>query len=63
VVSDAEHELVKENRRLRAECTQLRAIAVRALRSLSVAQEAAGEEHEEWIDGALEDLSTTDVHS
>ena len=59
-VSDAEHELVKENRLLRGERDQLRELAARALRSLREAQEAAGGEPEEWVARELHDLEAAD---
>ena len=59
-VSDAEHELVKENRLLRDERDQLGELAARALRSLREAQEAAGGEPEEWVARALHDLEEAD---
>ncbi len=59
-MSDAEHELVKENRLLRDERDQLRELATHALRSLREAQAAAGDEPEEWVARALHTLEPAD---
>jgi len=59
-MSDIEHELIGDIDAVRAENERLRALARRALRTASDAQDAAQGHHADWIDDALRELLARD---
>jgi len=52
-VSDAEHELLKDNTEQQEELALLRALLARAARAAIDAQDRADGRHEPWLDDAL----------
>ena len=52
-MSDAEHELIKDNTELLEEIALLRTLLARAARAAIDAQDRADGRHEAWLDDAL----------
>ena len=57
-VSDAEHELLRENTEQLEEIALLRALLARAARAAIAAQVRADGRHEAWLDDALAEAET-----
>ena len=58
-MSDAEHELLKENTEQVEEIARLRALLARAARAAIDAQDRADGRHETWLDQALGEVEAT----
>ena len=58
-MSDAEHELLKENTEQVEEIARLRALLARAAQAAIDAQDRADGRHEAWLDQALGEVEAT----
>ena len=56
-MSDAEHELLKENTEQVEEIARLRALVLRAASAARDAQDRADGTHESWLDDVLSDVT------